>query len=502
MGNCDSGENPKFRTIKNSHTRNNTFSSFNNNNYINSFNGIKNNNNFVTILNGQNSYKISRNNYLKRKNLGKLTKNKYKIPIQDSNINFNKNNTSSKSKATDLPEPYLMLIANLDKFSRINTFDSVKSLSSNTIFKSKTLPKNNQNKSLENNFYKNLMRIRNKFKRPNKNLEIINEETLNKMGRLKKFEGKKMNNINNINNAYFNKDFNSKNEFEINFKCQKIIQGHIDKIVCATELSNKHLATGSYDNTIKIWNLNPCLNNYKTLKEEGKVLCILEFESNKLLSGTSKNNINLWNLLSLRLLFSFKGHGSWVNDLSKINNKYFASCSNDHNIRIWDYNKKICTNVLQGHTDCILSIITLSDGKLCSGGSDLSIKIWDYMSGTCFTTLLGHKKWIKCLCQLTHNYIVSGSDDKSIKLWANNRCIFTFLGHERSVRTISRVDKNFFVSGSFDKTIRIWDYKNLYCVQTIYAHSDLILITLIVSTGQLISCSNDHKIKIWKKFNI
>ena len=76
------------------------------------------------------------------------------------------------------------------------------------------------------------------------------------------------------------------------------------------------------------------------------------------------------------------------------------------------------------------------------------------------------------------------------------------LGHERSVRTICRVDNNFFVSGSFDKTIRIWDYHNLCCVQIIYAHSDLILITLMISSGQLISCSNDHKIKIWKKFKI
>ena len=124
------------------------------------------------------------------------------------------------------------------------------------------------------------------------------------------------------------------------------------------------------------------------------------------------------------------------------------------------------------------------------------------MSGKCCSTLLGHKKWIKCLCKLTPNYIISGSDDKSIKLWTNNKCKYTFFGHERSVRTICRVDNNFFVSGSFDNTIRIWDYNNLCCVQIIYAHSDLILIILIISSGQLISCSNDHKIKIWKKIYI
>lgn len=393
MGNCEIEENPAFRTLKNNHISKNSNSSLNNINYINNVNDIKDSNKFITILNGQNSYQISRKRFIKRQKFNKSNNNKYNIPLQDTIANSNSNNTSSKTKATDISENHLMLNANLDKFSRIDSLNSIKSLNSNIIFKSKTLPKN-----FQNNSFQNKMGVRNKFKSSNKALEKVNEKSL---VNLKRIEGKKINNINSI---YLNKDFNGNKEFEINFKCQKTIEGHLDKIVCATELGNNHLATGSYDNTIKIWNLKPCLNNYKTLREEGKVLCILEFENNKLLSGTNRNNINLWNLLTLRLIFSFKGHQSWVTNLSKINNKYFASCSNDHNIRVWDYNKKICTNILKGHADCILSLITLSDGRLCSGGSDLSIKIWDYMSGKCCTTLLGHKKWIKCLCQLNHNY--------------------------------------------------------------------------------------------------
>lgn len=53
------------------------------------------------------------------------------------------------------------------------------------------------------------------------------------------------------------------------------MQGHIDKIVCATELGNRRLATGSYDKTIKIWNLYPCLNNYKTIKERRECLMLI-----------------------------------------------------------------------------------------------------------------------------------------------------------------------------------------------------------------------------------
>lgn len=95
--------------------------------------------------------------------------------MQGSNTNSNTNNTSSKSKGADMPENYF---ANLDKFSRISSLNSIKSSNSNIIFKTKTLTKNDQNKNSGN-----IMRIRNKIK------PTINGENLDKM-RLKRFEEK------------------------------------------------------------------------------------------------------------------------------------------------------------------------------------------------------------------------------------------------------------------------------------------------------------------------
>jgi WD40 repeat protein len=74
-------------------------------------------------------------------------------------------------------------------------------------------------------------------------------------------------------------------------------------------------------------------------------------------------------------------------------------------------------------------------------------------------------------------------------------------GHSKSVRTICQINNNFFASGSFDKTIKIWDIFNFTCVHTIYAHKDLILTIIRRSNGEIISCSNDHEIKIWRQIN-
>ena len=482
MGNCQTADKPTFRTLNNSRSKNSILDKGNNTNNHSALN------NYNNMVNKREVYRISRKKKKNPINISKLNYNR--IKTLDNNTN---NSTTSKSNTTDESDKYILSYANLDKFSRIKTLESQKYEGLNNFFSSKNIKKRFENKDYNKNFIEEKKRIRSKIYPNDKILEIFPSKTYT----TKSCKDIKKNIINNLSALNHTSDFNILNKVE--FKCIKTIKGHTDKIVSATELNNRSFATGSYDNTIKFWNLNSTIDCKKTIKEEGKVLCLLQFERNTLLSGTSKNNINLWDLLNSKLSFSFEGHKSWVNDLTKINNKYFASCSNDKYILIWDYYNRICINRLRGHIDCISSLITLSDGNLCSGSADLSIKIWDFKNGKCLNTLLGHKKWIKCLCQLTNDYIISGSDDKSIKVWSNNKCINTFLGHTRPVRTLCQINDYFFASGSFDKSIKIWDIFNFNCVHTIYSHRDLIIIIFIMKTGEMISCSNDHEIKIWQQ---
>jgi WD40 repeat protein len=277
------------------------------------------------------------------------------------------------------------------------------------------------------------------------------------------------------------------------------LKGHNDKVTAIIQLYSGSIATGSYDKTIIIWDLE--LSPIKTIQDLGKVLALLEFEPNMLLSSNSENIIRLWDLKSNKNenIHNFTGHDLWVNCLIKYDDKTFASASNDCNIIIWDYNQRKRIKKFEAHDDCILALIKLKDGNLCSGSADKLIKIWDSKEQKLIKDLKGHKNWVKCLCQMENETILSGSDDKTIKVWKNYECIYTIKEHSNSVRILIKLNDNYFVSGSFDKSIKIWDINKFKCHQTLSGYFSSALCILKLNNNDLISSHSDSTIILWEK---
>ena len=343
--------------------------------------------------------------------------------------------------------------------------------------------------------------------------EILTQLNKEKTLILKYDIGFQNNNLSSIDSSKNENFLKNKKEERNKFSCFKTLMGHTNKIVSLIELESGKLVSGSYDNTIRIWDINDKSGNEQVINESERILSLLEFEKNKILSGTGDNSINLWDLENPEeVIFSFKGHELWVNALVKCDSNFFASASNDSKIKIWDYFKRECVSTLKGHVDCILSLILLKNKNLCSGSADLTIRIWDWGLGECVSILKGHTRWVKCVLELDNGILVTGSDDKTIKLWKNEVNFKTLEEHAHSVRTFCQINERLFASGSFDYTIKIWEIDTWKCVQTLYGH-ELNIICLISLKHQsengndennfndlIASCSNDKSIKIWKGY--
>ena len=486
-------------------------------------------------INNINNKEISNN---QNNNNSLYSKNPKEIIIK-YNYNNTKNNSAnkvrSKEKIKDLKKNNIIKyihIKNRSSSSKYETY-SINSSSINNNYNSSQILKDKNNLKtnlMMNKVFKTGAKCKYKNRIPRSTFEsnYSNYSTSNNRNCKIKFNRLYSNTCNDLNDENINiinkNIFNIYNNSNINinfyqskfnqhiiptnrknknlYKCIKTIEAHQEKIASIIELSNGLIATGSYDCRIKIWDLEKSLC-IKTINENGYIFCLLEMEQNMILSGTNKNTIQLYNLNSPtntnENIFSFKGHDLWVNCLVKCNSQFFASGSNDSEIKIWDYEKKSLYKTLKGHEECVLSMILLNNEKLCSGSADLSIKIWDWRIGVCVGTLIGHDKWVKCLCQLDNGYLVSGSDDMTIKIWNDNKCIKEFFGHTHSVRTLCKIDKYKFASGSFDETIKIWSINSLETMQTLKGHKSYVISIIQISNGDLVSCSNDHSIKIWRK---
>ena len=288
-----------------------------------------------------------------------------------------------------------------------------------------------------------------------------------------------------------------------NYENTKTIKGHENKIVSLIKLNSGYIATGSYDNSIKIWDItkDPNESLISTKHSDGFILCLLELKSNELLAGNSENSIDIFDLNddSDNPKKSLKDHQLWLSALVKCDENNFASASNDARIIIWDSNNKKKLRELLGHTECVLTMILLKDGKLCSGGADNNIIIWDWKNGRYLSRFKAHNRWIKSILQFNEQFLLTGADDNKIKIWNKNHIKVGELDeHKLSVRTLCKIDDNFFASGSFDNKIKIWDFNDKKCVQTLKGHHSNV-ICVIKYDDKLISCSTDGTIKIWEK---
>ena len=386
--------------------------------------------------------------------------------------NANENNSNNSDRNNDLGNGNDVMLAN-----HINKFKII----------------DNNNQKLNSN----LDEIINNYKDEQKELKLEYDYGINIIDGFNLEVGK--------NGILEKKNGNDKREFS----CTKTFQGHTEKIVSLIELSSGQLASGSYDNTIRIWNTNT-LKEDEIINENGRIFALLEFEKNKLLCGASNNCINLWEINSPTKVnhfsYSFTGHELWVISLVKCSQDYFASGSNDSKIKIWDYYNKKCIGILSGHLDCILSLILLKNNNLCSGSADNTIKLWDWVKGKCIATLKGHEKWVKCIFELNNGIILSGSDDKTIRLWKDKKQISVLKGHEQSVRAFCQINSSYFASGGFDNIIKIWEIKTLKCVQNLIGHKSNIICLIILKNynndnnnqNSICSSSNDKTIKIWE----
>jgi WD40 repeat protein len=230
--------------------------------------------------------------------------------------------------------------------------------------------------------------------------------------------------------------------------------------VNALELINAtHLASGSDDSTVKVWELatGACTLTINTRgKERIKALKLLS--SGYLAGGGDISfDIYIWSLTNGSLIQKLAAHNGRINTIAALSDGDFATGADDQRVIIWSLNftrkftliaadavncikqlpngnlagvinhfrdnfyiwnlSSLTHSVINAHTKPARSVEVLSNGDIATSSDDLSIKIWSANNFSLVLTLNGHRQPIRVLKLLPNGLLASGSDDSLIKLW-------------------------------------------------------------------------------------
>jgi len=268
------------------------------------------------------------------------------------------------------------------------------------------------------------------------------------------------------------------------------------------------LASGSSDSTIILWNVTNRSPIGPPLTGHGSAVNGVAFspDGNTLASGSSDSTIILWNVTNRSPIDPpLIGHGGAVNGVAfSPDGNTLASGSSDSTIILWNVtNRSPIGPLLRGHSGTVRSQVngvTFSpDGKtLASGSSDQTIILWDVASRTPIgQPLTGHDKYVTIVVYSPDGKtLASGSSDKSIIIWnvAGGSPIGQPLaGHDGRVRSVAfSPDGNTLTSGSSDSTIILWDIANRTPIgQSLPGHSALVNSVVFSPDGKTFASGSD-----------
>ena len=303
---------------------------------------------------------------------------------------------------------------------------------------------------------------------------------------------------------------NNYNNFDIKLKDPlHQVKYHTSEITCATVLNDGRFATGSYDNSIIIYN-NKTFKPDLTIKEHSNsVYSLIQLSSGILCSGSSDKTIKLYNINgnTYNVLQTLSYHTDWITKIIELRNKKLVSCSGDNTIIFYfkdnnqytkDFNIK--TNGYNG------PIIQTKNNEICY--------YEDTNSALCFFDLQERKNITKINNISVTNHIYDSllmmSNDLLLAAGSNKLTIININSHSiirnidvsgsSSINSACLLTDDIILTADSNHRIIQWriQHDNLELIsKKENAHDSYIYVLKKIGNGLIMSGDDVGEVKIW-----
>ncbi|OBT68259.1 hypothetical protein VE03_02335 [Pseudogymnoascus sp. 23342-1-I1] len=285
----------------------------------------------------------------------------------------------------------------------------------------------------------------------------------------------------------------------------KIFRGHSNGVMCL-QFDDSILATGSYDTTIKIWDVETG-KELRTLRGHTSGIRALQFDDTKLISGSLDKTLKVWNWRTGECMSTYQGHTGGIMSLH-FDGNLLASGSVDKSVKIWNFSDK-STFSLKGHRDWVNAVkVDSASRTVFSASDDCSVKLWDLDSKACIKTFEGHVGQVQQVLPLPADYepelddpAAPTGDDASSSASSTELPPLSIRdsygpAFTAGCATNRPLPPRYMLTGALDSTVRLWDVGTGRCLKTFFGHVEGVW-ALAGDTLRVVSGSEDTMVKMW-----
>ncbi|WP_061546136.1 eIF2A-related protein [Cylindrospermopsis raciborskii] len=261
------------------------------------------------------------------------------------------------------------------------------------------------------------------------------------------------------------------------------------------------IGTGSEDGTARLWNLQG-KNIQQFRGHEGGITSVcFSPDGQNIGTGSEDRTARLWNLQGENIQ-QFHGHEDWVTSVSfSPDGQTLATTSVDKTARLWNLQGETIQQ-FHGHENWVTSVSFSPDGQtLATTSVDKTARLWN-LQGETIQQFHGHENWVTSVSFSPDGQtLATTSVDKTARLWnLQGETIQQFHGHENWVTSVSfSPDGQTLATTSVDKTARLWGLHR-HKIQEIRGHEDWVTSVSFSPDGQTLATgSRDNTARLWNR---
>jgi WD40 repeat protein len=234
----------------------------------------------------------------------------------------------------------------------------------------------------------------------------------------------------------------------------------------------RRVASGSWDNTVQVWDANSGSTLLIYRGHSQKVVAVAwSPDGRRVASGSWDNTVQVWDANSGSTLLIYRGHSyrkhiaqlfnAWVHTVAwSPDGKRIASAG--ENVQVWDAENGGTVFTCRWHSRNQYGVNTVAwspDGKhIASGNQDKTVQVWDAGNGGDVYTYQGHSDTVDTITWSPDGKRIASASE-NVQVWnaTNGSNVYIYQRHSSRVYAVAwSPDGKRIASAGFDKTVQIW----------------------------------------------